>query len=256
VHSPEEIELLIAESRDGGLLEPQEQVRLHQALRLGLRTARQLMVPRERLAAVEVSTAFPEVLRIVATSPYSRLPVYRQTLDHIVGILHTKDVVTDFIGDRRRTSVEPLLRPLPRVHDTIPADHLLTYFRERRIHQALVVGEKGTIEGLITLEDVVAELLGGVSDEFKTAPARPILLPDGRIRLPGAMRIEQAAHVLGANWQSPGETLATFLTRTAGGLPAPGEEISIEGVKLIVEAIEGDTISSVLVLPPSTEETP
>jgi CBS domain containing-hemolysin-like protein len=142
------------------------------------------------------------------------------------------------------------------VHDTIPADHLLTYFRERRIHQAVVVGERGTIEGLITLEDVVAELLGGVSDEFKTAPARPILLPDGRIRLPGAMRIEQAAHVLGANWQSPGETLATFLTRTAGGLPAPGEEISIEGVKLIVEAIEGDTISSVLVLPPSTEETP
>ena len=77
VHSPEEIELLIAESRDGGLLEPQEQVRLHQALRLGLRTARELMVPRARLASVEVSTPFPEVLRLVATSPYSRLPVYR-----------------------------------------------------------------------------------------------------------------------------------------------------------------------------------
>ena len=94
VHSPEEIELLIAESRDGGLLEPQEQVRLHRALRLGLRTARQLMVPRERLAAIEASTPFEDVLRLVATSPYSRLPVYRGTLDDIVGILHTKDVVT------------------------------------------------------------------------------------------------------------------------------------------------------------------
>ena len=77
VHSPEEIALLIAESRDGGLLEPQEQVRLHRALRLGLRNARQLMVPRERLAAVDMRTPWGDVLRIVATSPYSRLPVYR-----------------------------------------------------------------------------------------------------------------------------------------------------------------------------------
>src|SRR5829696_1955839 len=97
VHSPEEIALLIAESRDGGLLEPQEQVRLHRALRLGLRNAKQLMVPRERLAAVDIQTPWSDVLRIVATSPYSRLPVFRTTLDDIVGVLHTKDVVTHFL---------------------------------------------------------------------------------------------------------------------------------------------------------------
>jgi putative hemolysin len=253
VHSPEEIELLIAESRDGGLLEPQEQVRLHQALRLGLRTARELMVPRDRLAAVEESTPFDEVLRIVAASPYSRLPVYRRTLDEIIGILHTKDVVTGFISDRRRTSVAALLRPLAHVHDSIPADNLLAYLREQRMHQALVVGDDGQVEGLITLEDVVAELLGGVSDEFKTAPARPILLPDGSVRLPGAMRVEQAAHVLGANWHSPGDTLATFLIRQIGTVPAPGEQVTIEAIELIIEAVEGDTVSSVLVLPPSPE---
>jgi putative hemolysin len=250
VHSPEEIELLIAESRDGGLLEPQEQVRLHQALRLGLRTARQLMVPRARLAAVEESTPFPDVLRVVATSPYSRLPVYRSTLDEIIGILHTKDVVSNFISDSRRTSVTPLLRPLARVHDSIPADHLLTYFRERRVHQAVVVGDGGKVEGLITLEDVVAELLGGVSDEFKKATARPILLPDGSVRLPGAMRVDQAAQVLGAIWTSPGDTLSTFITRIVGSVPAPGEQVTIDGVDLIIEAVEGDAISSALVLPP------
>jgi len=254
VHSPEEIELLIAESRDGGLLEPQEQVRLHQALRLGLRTARQLMVPRERLAAAEASTPFPEVLRLVATSPYSRLPVYRGSLDDIIGILHTKDVVTDFMSDRRRTSVMSLLRPIARVHDSIPADHLLAYMRDRRIHQALVVGDGGGVEGLITLEDVVAELLGGVSDEFKGAPARPILLPDGSVRLPGAMRVDQAAHVLGADWRGPGETVGTFITRTLGAVPAPGEHVTIKGVDLVIEAVEGDTVSSALVLPPATSE--
>jgi putative hemolysin len=166
VHSPEEIELLIAESRDGGLLEPEEQVRLHRALRLGLRTARQLMVPRERLATVDVSTAFAEMLRIVSSSPYSRLPVYAGTPENIVGVLHTKDVVTAFV-DGSRTTIDTLLRPVIRVPGEMPADRLLAYLRERRSHQALVASADGGIEGLITLEDVVGELLGGVADEFK-----------------------------------------------------------------------------------------
>src|SRR3712207_1276235 len=176
VHSPEEIELLIAESRDGGLLEPEEQVRLHRALRLGLRTARQLMVRRERLAAVETSATFDDIARVVATSPYSRLPVYRGSLDNIVGILHTKDIVMDYVGGGRRESIMPLLRPIVRVRDTMPADRLLTFLRERRSHQALVLDNQERVVGLITLEDVVAELLGGVADEFKSAKpaaARP-----------------------------------------------------------------------------------
>jgi len=255
VHSPDEIELLIAESRDGGLLEPQEQVRLHQALRLGLRTARELMVPRDRLAAVEASMPFAEVRRIVATSPYSRLPVYRSRLDDIIGILHTKDVVMDFVSARQRASLLQLLRPIPRVHDSIPADHLLAHFRGRRIHQALVVDDRGNVVGLITLEDVVAELLGGVSDEFKAAPARPILLPDGSVRLPGAMRVDQAAQFLGTDWRSPGDTLATFINRVAGGSPVPGEQLTLGKVDVVVEAVEGDVVSSVLVLPPAAKET-
>jgi CBS domain containing-hemolysin-like protein len=255
VHSPEEIELLIAESRDGGLLEPSEQVRLHQALRLGLRTAGELMVRRDRLAAIDIATPFAEVLRQVATSPYSRLPVYRGSLDEILGVIHTKDVVLDFVAGRLRASVLPLLRPIARVHDSIPADHLLAYMRDRRIHQALVVGEDGRVEGMITLEDVVAELLGGVSDEFKGAPARAILLEDGSVRLPGAMRVEQAAQVLGAPWRGKtNETVGAFITRVAGGVPAPGEHLMIEGVPLLVEAVEGDEVASALILPPSREE--
>jgi len=175
VHSPQEIELLIAESRDGGLLEPQEQVRLHRALRLGLRTAKQLMVPRARLAAIEASTSFDQVLGVVARSPYSRLPVYRGELDAIMGILHTKDVVMDYVRGGRRESIAPLLRPIVRVPERMPADRLLAFLRERRSHQAIVVDEQNRVVGLITLEDVVAELLGGVADEFKgeQRPARP-----------------------------------------------------------------------------------
>ena len=175
VHSPEEIDLLIAESRDGGLLEPQEQVRLHRALRLGLRDARQLMVPRAKLSAIDIDTPVRDVLSVATTSPYSRLPVFRRTLDDVVGILHTKDVVTHFLQRGASGTLALLVRPILRVQDTMPADRLLGFLRERRSHQALVVDAAGAVAGMITLEDVLGELLGSVADEFKAprVPPRP-----------------------------------------------------------------------------------
>jgi putative hemolysin len=172
VHSPEEIELLIAESRDGGLLEPEEQVRLHRALRLGLRTASQLMIPRARLSAIDIATPLDEVLRVVASSPFSRLPVCRGDLDNVVGMLHTKDLVAEYVHGMARRALASLLRPIARVQHNMPADRLLAFLRERRTHQALVVEASGSVVGLITLADVIGELLGGVADEFKMAKVR------------------------------------------------------------------------------------
>lgn len=246
VHSPEEIALLIAESRDGGLLEPQEQVRLHRALRLGLRTARELMVPRGRLATIAASLPFEEVLRVVAASPYSRLPVYRDTIDNIIGILHTKDVVMRYVQGSGLT-VASLLRPIVRVPDTMPADRLLAFLRERRSHQAQVVDSSDVVVGLITLEDVVAELLGGVSDEFKSMQARPIRLSDGRLRLPGSMRVDQAAPLIGPVWRNVDRTIGEQITIVLGRVPEPGEEVEIDGIPVEVEALEGDAITSVIV---------
>ena len=163
---------MIAESRDGGLLEPEEQVRLHRALRLGLRTASELMVPRARLVAIDLETPLRQVLRTVAGSPYSRLPVYRGSIDTVVGMLHTKDVVTEYVRGMRKRTVGSLLRPLLRVPHDMPADRLLAYLRDHRTHQALVLEANGEVAGLITLEDVLAELLGGVADEFKMSVRR------------------------------------------------------------------------------------
>ena len=171
VHSPEEIDLLIAESRDGGLLEPEEQRRLHHALRLSRRPAAQLMVPRDRIAGFDIALPVTEVRRLIADSPYSRLIVYRGSLDHIAGMLHTKDVVLDIIGGSPADTLKPLLRQLPDGPASLPADRVLTTLRERRSHQALVIGDDGRVAGLITLEDVLTELLGGVPDEFKQAPS-------------------------------------------------------------------------------------
>lgn len=167
VHSPEEIELLIAESRDGGLLEPVEQVRLHRALRLGLRTARQLMIPRARVEVIDEATPFADLVPLVAASPFSRLPVYRGNPENVVGVLHTRDVAIRWAKPDPPETATPLLRSIVRASDTMPVDKLLALLREKRSHQAIVTDERGAIVGLITLEDVLSELLGGVGDELK-----------------------------------------------------------------------------------------
>ena len=249
VHSPEEIGLMIAESRNGGLLEPQEQVRLHRALRLGLRDARQLMVPRGRLAALDVATPLADVLRIVATSPYSRLPVYRRSLDDIIGILHTKHVVTHFLDRGRTGTLAALVRPILRVPDRMPADRLLGFLRERRSHQALVVDASDAVIGMITLEDVLGELLGSVPDEFKAPRLLPLRLTDGRVRLPGDLPLERARVWVEGAWPADDRAVADFVVGEAGRLPEPAEKIEIGGLEVEIESVENDRIMSVIVRP-------
>jgi CBS domain containing-hemolysin-like protein len=159
IHSPEELELLIAESRDGGLLEADEQLRLNRALKLGRKTARQLMVPRERLAAISADRPFDEIVQAIGSAPFTRLPVYRGALDNLVGIIRTKDVAVHFINEGARGRIEPLLRPVPRVREDLPADKLLAFMREQRAHQAIVLNSSGGVAGLVTLQDVLADLL-------------------------------------------------------------------------------------------------
>ena len=118
------------------------------------------------------------MLRIVAASPYSRLPVYQSRPENLVGVLHTKDVVTSFIGDRQ-LNTSALMRPIVRVQPEMPADRLLAFLRESRTHQAFVAAPSGEVLGLVTLEDVVAELLGDVADEFKGARRR-LRVPERR----------------------------------------------------------------------------
>jgi CBS domain containing-hemolysin-like protein len=254
VHSPEEIGLLIAESRDGGLLEPQEQVRLHRALRLGLRDARQLMVPRDRLAAIEIKTPMSDVLRIVATSPYSRLPVYRGTIADIAGILHTKDVVTHFLERGRSGTLAGLIRPILRVPESMPADRLLGFLRERRSHQALVVDAAEKVAGMITLEDVLGELLGSVPDEFKAPRLLPLRLSNGRVRLPGDLPLERARVWVEGAWPTDDITVGEFIVREIHRTPEPGETFELWDLTVEIESVENDRISSAIVTPPALDD--
>ena len=246
IHSPEEIELLIAESRDGGLLEPDEHRRLRRALRLNLRQAKQLMVPRTDISAIDISTPLNDVIRLVAQSPYSRLPVYRDSIDNIVGMLHTKDLVRWLVSGATHDRLDSIIRPIASTHESVTADRVLRHLRERRTHQALVVDEFGGTSGLITLEDVLAELLGDVGDEFKAGEPVAETLPDGRFRLPGQMPVDDAAAFLNTKWETTAATVNGLVTEALGHLPTPHERVTIGDFEFEVEDVRRRALVSAL----------
>ena len=247
IHSPDEIELLIAESRDGGLLEPDEHRRLQRALRLNLRQAKQLMVPRRKISAIDINTPLTEVIGGVAQSPFSRLPVYRDSIDNVVGMLHTKDLVRWQVnGGTIDATLASLLRPIATVHESVTVDRVLRQLRERRTHQALVVDEFGGTAGLLTLEDVLSELIGDVGDEYKAGDPGVERLPDGRIRVPGGMAVDDAAATLRTAWETDATTVAGLVTAALGHLPAPGEHVTVGEYEFEVERVAERAVESVL----------
>ena len=247
IHSPQEIELLIAESRDGGLLEPDEHRRLSRALRLNLRQAKQLMVPRRKILALDITTPLHEVIGIVIKSPFSRLPVYRESIDNIVGILHTKDLVRWLVsGGGADVTLESLLRPIASVHESVAADRVLRQLRERRSHQALVVDEFGGTSGLLTLEDVLSELLGDVGDEYKAAEPIAEALEDGTVRIPGGMAVDDAAALLKTEFETDATTMAGLVLAALGKLPTRGDRATLGDHEFEVERIADRAIESII----------
>ena len=255
IHSPEEIELLIAESRKGGLLEPEEHERLHRALRLVSRPVRQLMVPRSHVVSADVSDSSEDLVNLLKTSKYTRLPVREGAPDNIIGILHTKDVVAFLLAQGRVPSVRDVMRPLVRIPETVTADRLLSLFRERRTHQAAVVDEYSVV-GLVTLGDLISELLGETSKEFRAGQPRPARLPDGRVRLPGLLRTDEAERWIGVAIESPADTLGGHVLHLLGRIPAAGERLTIGDAEVEVEKVTANTVVSVVVRPVLPPEEP
>lgn len=172
VHSPEEIELLIAESHDGGLLEPDELRRLQRALRFSLRTAKQLMTTRDRMQAMDVSTPVDDVLALALDSSQAFVPVYEGTLDTVVGVLNTKRLLVRHIEERPVHDLGEMLDQVPVVSEDTTADRLIAELRRKRAHQAIVVAADGHVVGMVTLDDILSSLLGPTPDEFTRSTLR------------------------------------------------------------------------------------
>lgn len=174
-HSPDEIEMLLAESREGGVLEAHEHTRLKQALHLGTRTARDLMVPRERIQAIDLRSSRQEILRAATESPFTRLPVIRDTLDDVLGLLHARDVALNVADPTTPLDLKTLLRPTLVVNGDVPADRLLARMRDSR-RQVAVVTDPATNRtlGIVSVDDILDALLGEMADDLKDAAQRPV----------------------------------------------------------------------------------
>jgi putative hemolysin len=249
IHSPEEIDLLIAESRDGGLLEADEHRRLRRALQLGIRPARHLMVPRHEIQAIDIDTPMEEAVVRVGESAYTRLPVFRGDIDHFVGLLHTRDLFVRRLDPVPVTSLESLVRPILSVPETVTAESLLGRMREARSHQALVLDEFGGVSGLVTLDDVLTEVMGGIGDELKPHDPGPEVLEDGRVRLPGYLRLDEAEPWLGVSLYGESDTLGGRIAEELGRVPTVGDALILCGVALEVESVEHHAVAWVVATP-------
>ncbi|BAW81030.1 hypothetical conserved protein [Candidatus Nitrosoglobus terrae] len=247
VYSPWEIGMLIAESREAGLLKLHEQQRLYQALSLNKRTARQLMVPRRFVAAVDVKTSPQQLFQLAIESPFSSLPVYSESSDNIIGIIHIKDIASHFSRYKILPAVREVMRLTVNVLDKITGDRLLTIMRQQRSRKLIVVDEYGVMQGLVTLDDILITLTEGTTEESKTKRAQPEYLADGRVRLPGLLRTEEMVLWVGMAWHSQSNTVAGHIISVLQRIPSQGERIIIDGLEVEIEKLDGPVIHSILV---------
>jgi CBS domain containing-hemolysin-like protein len=251
IHSPSEIEYLLAESREGGLLAPHQHRRLRRALRLGTKRLDEFLVPRVRIAALDIDAPAAEALATILDSPYTRLPVYRSTIDDIVGLIHTKDVARHIAEHGADIEIAGLVRPLLVVPGSMRADQLLVRMREDRRQMAVVLDEFGGTMGLVTIENVLEQVVGEIVDERRPPATAPQFLPDGRIRVAGDMRIDELETVLGiALPEGDVHTVSGRVMESLGRVPERGDRVEIDGIAFEVEAVHGNAVARVLLEAP------
>ena len=240
---------MMEQSHEKGAIEAEQHERLQQVLELEVVTARQLMVPRREIAALDIEATGEDPLQAIVEGRHTRMPVYRNTIDEVVGVIHTKDLARHAVEKGSVKEWRKLIRPINFVNEGMTADRLLALLREKKTQQAMVMDEFGGVEGLVTLEDVLTHVLGEVGDESSVGVENPQILPDGLVRLPGRLRLDEAAEWTRIMWQGSSTTVGGFITERLGHLPVVGETTEIDGVHVEVESVEKHVVTSVLARP-------
>jgi CBS domain containing-hemolysin-like protein len=249
--SEDELRTLLRESAAGGEIEAEEQQFGENVLTFGDRRVREVMIPRHRAIFVTTDETFDDVVRTIRESGLTRLPLCRPDggLDAAIGLLHVKDMLIA----EERDDLEALARPLERVPESMLIDELLERLRRLREHFGLVVDEHGTAVGLITLEDVLEEIVGEIEDEFDPDESEPIKQDDSGTVIAGWAPVRLVAERLGVELQPYHEaTIGGVILERLGRLPEAGEEVQFDGVRLEIVRAEDAQIKELRVL--ATEE--
>ncbi|MFM8770916.1 MAG: hemolysin family protein [Candidatus Kapaibacterium sp.] len=237
VHSPEELRYLIAESSKQGALEVSEQELIDNVFEFTETTASQVMVPRSKITAIDVDTPIDELLDIVMIEGYSRLPVYRGSIDTIVGIIYAKDLLT-LMHHRNLVIVQDILHAPYFVQEDVKLKRLLRDMQRDKVHMAVVLDEFGGTAGLLTLEDIMEELVGNIQDEYDDEAPMHAQQSPGAFELDAAIRIDEANEFLPEPLPESDdyETLGGLINVRAGRIPVAGDTVVIDGYSCTVLA--------------------
>ncbi|MDD5586857.1 MAG: hemolysin family protein [Alphaproteobacteria bacterium] len=239
----EAVEELIEESAGESGKPTAERMLLDNILHLRERTVADCMVPRADIVAADAADGFEQLIGRMAEHAHSRIPVYRDTLDETLGMVHMKDVLPLLIQGKK-ANIRDLLRPVLFVAPSMPASRLLLQMRQSRQHMAMVVDEFGGIDGLVTIEDLVEEVVGEIEDEHDD-PAAPdvIARPDGTLLVDGRLAIgafeDRAGPLLTPEERETIDTLGGYVFHLAGHVPHIGETVAGPG-RLLFEVLETD----------------
>jgi CBS domain containing-hemolysin-like protein len=249
VHSEAELRMLVSQSTQHGEIEQQEQEMLYKVFDFADKEVSNVMVPRPEVVALSSDLPPEQCLEAVMDSPYTRYPVYRESLDDVVGILHVRDLFSA-LRDRgmHEVRIEDLVRPAHIVPETKDLAALLTEFRRTNQHMAIVVDEYGEMEGIATLEDLLEEIVGEIEDEFDLPDESVEHIDEDTVRIDGTFPIDDFNERFHTDLpQEDYHTVAGFVFGLLGRQPEVGDDVSHDGMRFDVLEVEGSRINKLAV---------
>jgi len=251
VMSTEELRILVERGGEQGILEAEEEQMIHAVIELGDQRIHEVMVPRIDMIAMAADTPLQTVIDTVIDEGHSRIPVYEETIDEIVGILYAKDLLP-FLkpSNGPRPSLRSMLRTPVFVPESMSVDDLLHEFQRRKVHIAIVLDEYGGTAGLVTIEDLLEEIVGEIQDEYDTEEPLIVRLSDDEARIDGRADVDDLGELfdtdLGLEDGDEYDTVGGLIYHRIGGIPKPGDEVLVDGLRLTVESTDGRRVGKVL----------
>jgi CBS domain containing-hemolysin-like protein len=235
-HTPEELEFIVKESQEGGMLRGEAGLILRELFEFGDLTAAEAMVPRVRLVGIPVETEVDELRQLVRTHPHTRYPVYAGDLDHIVGSVHMKALLRHFVAGRPVTARDA--RPVPYIPATMAMDDVLAAMRRHSAQMAVVMDEYGGTAGLVTIEDLFEEVVGEIEEGRERAPL--VRESDGRLLVRGTVRLKDVGEALGIALEHADVQSVSGLVLTELGRPAAVRDVvNWNGIRVEVTSLAG-----------------
>jgi CBS domain containing-hemolysin-like protein len=236
-------------AEEEGVLEQNEGEMIRSIFEFGDTVAREIMVPRIDIEACDASTPVGEAADQAIAAGHSRVPVYEETIDRVEGVFYVKDALRFLREGRLDVRVQEVMRPAYFVPETKKVDDLLREMQQRRVHLAIVVDEYGGTAGLVTIEDILEEIVGEIQDEFDAEEAPVVQISEDEAVIDALMTLDDVNDILSTQLDAEDvDTLGGYVYAKLGRVPAKGDEIASEGVRLIVEQIEGNRINKVRII--------